>query len=425
MTAPSRTMADIAERLLQGADAAQRVRRLAPRPPAAEPLPPHLPRGNDHTAEGLAKRRRFLRERGVRIDALAAGDALSPPESLRANIENLVGFAALPVGVIGPLRVNGSAAHGDVYVPMATTEGALVASYNRGARVVSLAGGAAALCLTESVSRAPCFSFAGLAESVQFAGWVLEHLDELRKLVSAQTRHGELVDLRTALTGKEVYLVFDFHTGDAAGQNMVTLATDAICRHLETTSPVRPRHWTVEGNLSGDKKATMQSFLYARGRKVIAEAVIPANLLRRFLHVNVEDMVRYWQISTVGGSQSGSIGVQGHYANALAAIFAACGQDIACTAEASVGITRMDFADEGALYASVTLPNLIVGTVGGGTGLPTARECLEMMDCCGDGRARKFAEIVAATALAGEISIIAALAGGHFSRAHRRYGRAP
>jgi hydroxymethylglutaryl-CoA reductase (NADPH) len=216
---------------------------------------------------------------------------------------------------------------------------------------------------------------------------------------------------------------FVFETGDAAGQNMVTIATDALCRDLVARAPVKPEHWYVEGNLSGDKKATMLAFLTARGKKVVAETVVARSLLKRVLHVTPEDMVRYWQVSVLGGAQSGSIGVQGHYANALAALFIACGQDAACVAEASVGVTRMDVTAEGALYVSVSLPNLIVGTVGGGTHLSTARECLAMMDCLGADRARKFAEICAATALSGEISIIAALSAGEFASAHARYGR--
>jgi hydroxymethylglutaryl-CoA reductase (NADPH) len=134
-------------------------------------------------------------------------------------------------------------------------------------------------------------------------------------------------------------------------------------------------------------------------------------------------MAEYWQASTVGTIQTGSIGAQGHYANGLAALFIATGQDAACVSEASVGITRMEVTADGGLYAAVTLPNLIVGTVGGGTGLPTQRECLELMDCYGSGKARKFAEICAAVVLSGELSIAAALSVGHFTSAHQKLGR--
>jgi hydroxymethylglutaryl-CoA reductase (NADPH) len=345
------------------------------------------------------------------------------PEALAGNIENLIGFARIPVGVAGPLRINGTGAQGDFYLPLATSEGALVASCNRGAYLVSQSGGVSVVCFTESVSRAPCFCFESLADVGVFLAWLLPRFESLHEVVATTSRHCRLVDLRPAIVGREVHLIFDYTTGDASGQNMVTIATDAICRHLLEHAPIRPSHWYVEGNLSGDKKATMIAFTHARGKKVVAEATVSRRLLQRFGHTTPEDMKRYWEISVLGGVQSGSIGAQGHYANALAALFIACGQDAACVAEASVGVTRLDVTGDGDLYVSVSMPNLIVGTVGGGTHLPTARECLAMIDCLGEGKARKFAEICAATTLAGEVSITAALAAGDFSQAHATYGR--
>ena len=167
----------------------------------------------------------------------------------------------------------------------------------------------------------------------------------------------------------------------------------------------------------------MLSFLHTRGRNVVAEVVLPADLVTRGLHTSPERMCDYWRMSFVGGAQTGSIGVGGHVANGLAALFLACGQDVACVGEASVGITRMELTPAGDLYCGITLPSLIVGTVGGGTRLPTARECLRIMRCEGDGKAEKFAEICAAVALCGEISIAGALAAGHFARAHEELGR--
>jgi hydroxymethylglutaryl-CoA reductase (NADPH) len=397
--------------------------RLAPRTPGQDPLPPRIPAGNDHTAAGLDKRRQLLAEQGLATEQLAGEGEEIAPEALASNIENLVGFARIPVGVAGPLRVNGTCAQGDFYVPLATSEGALVASCNRGAYLVSRSGGVSVACFTESVSRAPCFCFESLSDAGMFLAWLLPRFESLHEVVATTSRHCRLVDLRTAIVGREIHLIFDYTTGDASGQNMVTIATDAICRHLAEHAPVPPSHWYVEGNLSGDKKATMIAFTSARGKKVVAEATIPRRMLERFAHTTPEDMKRYWEISVLGGVQSGSIGAQGHYANALAAVFIACGQDAACVAEASVGVTRLDVTGDGGLYISVSMPNLIVGTVGGGTGLPTARECLSMIDCLGQDRARKFAEICAATTLAGEVSIIAALAAGDFARAHASYGR--
>lgn len=402
---------------------AELLEALGARSPGDEPLPPRLHGSLDRTEKGLARRREQLRERGIETAQLAGtGPELSPGD-LEGMIENFVGFARIPVGVIGPVRVNGTNAHGDFFVPMATTEGALVASYQRGAQVISQAGGSTVVCLTESVSRAPYFEFQDIREVGLFVNWVLECFDSLQEVVARTSNHCELLDMQTSITGKEVHLNFEYHTGDASGQNMVTFATDAICRELLAGSPVQPRRWYIEGNMSGDKKSSMQSFLYARGKKVVAETHIPRRLIEEYIHATPEELVRCWQASLLGSMQSGSIAVQGHVANALAAIFLACGQDVACVSEASVGLTRMDVMENGDFYASLALPNLIVGTVGGGTRLPTATECLEMMGCKGNDGARRFAEICAAVALGGEISICGALAAGHFVQAHAKYGR--
>ncbi|MGH9315117.1 MAG: hydroxymethylglutaryl-CoA reductase, partial [Vicinamibacterales bacterium] len=237
------------------------------------------------------------------------------------------------------------------------------------------------------------------------------------------TRYGRLLDMGIEVEGNHVYLVFAFTTGDASGQNMVTIASEAICRDIVERAPVRPRYWFVEANLSGDKKATTHSFMSVRGKKVAAEIVIPAELLSRRLHTSTSAMIDYWRMSALGGVMSGSIGVQGHYANGLAALFIACGQDAACVAEAAVGVTRFEPSEDGGLYAAVTLPNVIVGTVGGGTRLPSQRACLEVLGLGGPDSARAFAEVAAALALAGELSITAALASGQFTQAHHRLAR--
>ncbi|MCA1733630.1 MAG: hydroxymethylglutaryl-CoA reductase [Acidobacteria bacterium] len=357
------------------------------------------------------------------MDHLATSAEGFDPASLRGNIESLIGFARVPVGVIGPLRINGSAAHGDFYVPLATTEGALVASFQRGARLISESGGATVLCLTESVSRGPAFLFDSTLEAGRFLAHVLSHSENLQPIVDRVSKHARILDITPSLVGKEVFLLFQFTTGDAAGQNMVTLATDAISRHLISESPVAPRTWYVEANLSGDKKATHLSFQNSRGKRVVAEVVIARQLVTKILHAEPEAIVDYWETALLGSLQSGSIGMQGHVANGLAAIFLARGQDVACISEAAIGITRFDTTASGDLYLSLVLPSLIAGTVGGGTHLPTARECLEILGCYGDGGARKFAEICGATALAGELSIAGALAAGEFSAAHAYFGR--
>ena len=340
------------------------------------------------------------------------------------NVENYVGTVKVPVGAIGPLRINGLFAQDDFTVPLATTEAALVASYGRGARLISAAGGCAAAVLAEGVQRAPGFAFRNLTDAGLFTQWVMSEQATLKLAADATSRFGRLVDLAPHLEGDHVYLVCTYVTGDAAGQNMVTIATDALCRDIEQRCPVKPLYWFVETNLSGDKKASALSFMAVRGRKVTAEVLLPAALVESHLHTTTARMHDYWRMSALGGVMSGAIGVQGHYANGLAALYLATGQDVACVAESAVGVTRFELREDAALYASVTLPNIIVGTVGGGTGLPSQSAGLSILGLKGEGKARALAEVCAAVCLAGELSIIGALAAGHFVRAHASLARA-
>ncbi|MDB5036350.1 MAG: 3-hydroxy-3-methylglutaryl-CoA reductase [Chlorobi bacterium] len=410
-------------RLLADGTIEEIAARLGPVSPDTSPLPPEVPDTRNWSSEGTARRRSFLEgELGRKIPWLGGEATLEDDAELRGNIEHFIGMTMVPTGIIGPLRINGVGAKGDFYVPLATTEGALVASYHRGASIVSRAGGVTSICLVEGVQRSPSFRFRTFMEVGTFLIWVMGRSAEFQSIVSKISSHARLEDIRSSVDGNQITLVLDYNTGDAAGQNMVTICTDAVCRHIVEHAPVKPVVWYVEGNLSGDKKATAISFTTVRGKKVTAEALIPRPLVERGLHTTPEEMMGYWKTSVLNGIQSGSIGVNGHFANGLTAIFLACGQDAACVAEAAVGTTRFDVID-GDLYVCVTLPNLIVGTVGGGTGLPTQRECLELLGCRGDGTARKFAEICAATILCGEISIVGAIAAGDFAKAHALFGR--
>jgi hydroxymethylglutaryl-CoA reductase (NADPH) len=248
-------------------------------------------------------------------------------------------------------------------------------------------------------------------------------MESFRRAAEGTTQHGKLIDLRVTLEGNHVYLQFEFTTGDASGQNMATIATEAICRYIEQNTPVQPEYWFLEGNLSGDKKASSMSFLAVRGKKVSAEAVIPSHLLEKRLRTSAERMTNYWRMAAMGGVMSGSMGVHGHYANGLAALYLATGQDVACVAESAVGVTRFETNRDGDLYASVTLPDIMVGTVGGGCGLPSQCEALKIMGLEGSGHAAALAEVTAALCLAGELSIIGALCSGDFARAHARLAR--
>lgn len=340
------------------------------------------------------------------------------------NIENFIGAVRVPVGIAGPLRIRGLFARGDYFVPLATTEAALVASYTRGAQTLFDAGGCTSVLVNEGVTRSPVFAFNDVVEAGQFIMWVTEQLDAFRRAAKATTRYGTLEDVHITLEGNRVFLLLEYLTGDAAGQNMVTIATQAVCQYIAEHCPLKPKYWFVEGNMSGDKKASTQSFQTVRGKKVVAEATLPADLVQRRLHATPTQMVEYYNVSALGGVLSGNIGIQGHYANGLAAVYLACGQDVACVAESAVGITRFQVNTDGSLYVAVTLPNLIVGTVGGGTALPSQRACLDLLGLGGTGHSGAFAEVCGALVLAGEISLIAALACGQFTRAHQKLARA-
>ena len=384
---------------------------------------PHVPAGS--TRVSLERALALWAETGADPAArdVLLGWAHDDLASYEGNIENVIGLLRLPLGLAGPLRVNGLAASGDYWIPLATTEAALVASYHRGCRLLSAAGGCSAMILNESLSRAPGFVFESAVEAGRLVVWVLEHFDEFHAVVATTTAHGRLIDVGCTIEGNHVYLNFEFTTGDASGQNMVTLASQAICEDILARCPVVPVRWYVESNLSGDKKACARSFTSARGKKVTAEVRISAQLLEKHLHTTARAMTDYWRMSAIGGVLSGTLGIQGQFANGLAALYLATGQDAACVAESATGVTRFEETPDGGLYAAVTLPGIMVGTVGGGTGLPAQRACLALMGLAGEGKARALAEVCAGLLLGGELSIIAALSAGHFARAHHKLAR--
>ncbi|MDB5094489.1 MAG: 3-hydroxy-3-methylglutaryl CoA reductase [Candidatus Eremiobacteraeota bacterium] len=350
-------------------------------------------------------------------------DAAGMLESVGRNIENYIGALTIPVGVIGPLSVNGTHGPWNGYVPLATTEAALVASYGRGAKTITEAGGCAARVTAAAISRAPAFTLSDLPAALRFAEWMTASRDALAAAAARTTRYGRLIAVDASVEGNRVYASLQFTTGEAAGQNMVTIATHAVCEYVLEHSPVPICGHFIEANFSGDKKATTMSLLGVRGRRVSAEVRLDARAVERNLHTTPELLCEYWRVGAVGAAMAGQIGIQGHYANALAALYLATGQDAACVAESAIGITRFEVAGDGSLYASVTLPNVVVGTVGGGTQLPSQRACSELLRLPGEGGADTLAEIAAALCLAGELSISAAICADHFARAHQQLAR--
>lgn len=391
--------------------------------PAQSPAPRRLPGTTECSRDAMLARQQRLREEGFDVAQISGDGPEIEPADLAGSIEGFVGFARVPLGIAGPIRISGGAAVGDFFVPLATSEGTLVASYQHAFNAINRCGGARAMCTREQVGRAPCFEFANLRDAVQFARWLPSQLAPLQEAAAATSRFCRLLECRTAVVGNTVYVLFEFATGDAAGQNMVTKAAQAVCERVLAETPVVPQAWLVESMLSGDKRACSLPFRAARGRNASAEVLLGAKQIERYWRTDAEAMARAWRQAVNGAAQAGTIGFQGNVSNAIAALFIACGQDAACVVEATTSLTRIERTPTGDLYASITLPNLIVGTVGGGTYLPTARECLAMLGCVGPGTAAKFAEICAVVALAGELAIVGAMASGQFASAHAAGGR--
>jgi hydroxymethylglutaryl-CoA reductase (NADPH) len=344
-----------------------------------------------------------------------------PTEAMRGNIENPIGAVQMPLGVAGPLLVHGLHAHGTFYVPLATTEGALVRSYERGMVTLSRAGGALARVYMDENRVSPVFLFQDVGEAYDFVQHISKDFDALHAEAGATTRHGELLRIECYPIGREVIVNFCYFTADAQGMNMIVKATEQACQWLMRHS--RAQRYYLFSGLSTEKRASGFLLPGGKGKKVTAGAHVPARIVRAYLHTTPERLVEMWHHTMLGHVQANAVGYNGHYANGLTAIFIACGQDVANVVNAAVGITNFEVTAEGDLYASVTLPSLTVATVGGGTGLGTSHECLAMLGCAGSGQAAKFAEIVAATLLAGELSMGAAIASGEFMEAHETYGR--
>lgn len=341
-----------------------------------------------------------------------------------ANIENYIGTISMPLGLAGPLSINGSHANGEYYIPLATTEAALVASYNRGLSVIRAAGGCTSLVLNNAVQRAPCFVFDSLIQAAQFCVWISEHFLDLQEIAESTTRFGKLRNIEHCLDSNLVVLTFHYSTSQASGQNMVTLATEAAYKHILAYCPIKPRSSLLEANASGDKKTSLKSMLGVRGYKVTAEVCIPTMLFKKHLGIDSNVFLEHASMLQQSNVLNLNLNPHLHFANALAAIFIACGQDAACVAEAATGMSKVSHFDANHVYASVTMPNIIVGTVGGGTHLPTQKACMDLLNLkCPDNFSAEFAEIIAGVCLAGELSLGAAISTGDFARAHKVLAR--
>jgi hydroxymethylglutaryl-CoA reductase (NADPH) len=373
----------------------------------------------------VAARRLVVAERtGASLDAV--GSYGFPAADADANVENMVGAAQVPMGVAGPVTVHGSAIDRRVHLPLATTEGALVASVNRGLSVIEAAGGATARVTASGMTRAPVFRVADVAEAEALAEWVREHLPDLRAAAESTTSHGELRDARPYVVGDSVFVRFRYDTKDAMGMNMATIATREAAELIEAETSASLV--ALSGNLCTDKKPAAINAVEGRGRSVSADVTIPREVVADRLHTTPEAVAELnTRKNHVGSAKAASLGFNAHVANVVAATFLATGQDAAQVVEGANAITTAEARDEG-LYVSVSLASLEVGTVGGGTRLPTQAEGLELLGLRGGGdppgaNADALAECIAAGALGGELSLLSALASRHLSSAHESLGR--
>jgi hydroxymethylglutaryl-CoA reductase (NADPH) len=344
------------------------------------------------------------------------------PHVLRGNVENFIGVAQVPIGIAGPITIHGEHAQGDFLVPMATTEGTLVASYNRGMKILNLSGGVTCSVVGDAMQRAPVFVFNNAREAREFVVWVDDHLDEIRDQAEATSSVAKLAYIDPYLAAKFAYLRFNFTTGDAAGQNMVGRATFAACSWIIDHYP-GIQHFFLESNLATDKKASQVNVMHTRGKRVTAEAIVKRDVLIQHMRVEPESLFYHAGIANVGAILSGANNNGAHSANGITALFIATGQDVANVSESSAAIIYTEMTPEKDLYMAITIPSLIVATYGGGVGLATQNESLAMMDCVGKGKVNKFAEIVAAVVLAGEISLGSAISSSDWVSSHEQYGR--
>ena len=376
---------------------------------------------NDHSREMASQRAEFVSAMtGTKLDTVSSYTI--DPSVTHGNIENFTGTAQIPLGIAGPLTIVGEHAKGEFYIPMATTEGTLVASYSRGMRVISECGGVRTTVVKHSMQRAPVFLFDNALEAREFGKWLNEHIDAIRGVVKTSSRTARLIEIEQYIVANMLYSRFCYTTGDAAGQNMTGKATLFACEWIRANHPLKPR-FLLSGNTDTDKKHSMMNMIQTRGKRVVAEFVLKKDVAKKLLRIDTEWLYRFRQIAYVGSFQAGAAYAGPHSANGIAAMFIATGQDAANVAESHAGMNYGQLLDNGDFYWAVTLPALICATYGGGTGLPTQRECLEMMGCYGSGKADKLAEIIAAVVLAGDVSLSSAILAHEWVSSHEKMGR--
>ncbi len=382
-----------------------------------------IPRSNeDNFSDDIIKQRQQFVEQFAGTKLKHTSSYSFDPHITQGNIENFTGVVQVPLGFAGPLTIRGEHAQGEFVIPMATAEGTLVASYNRGMKVLNLSGGVRCTVIGDAMQRAPVFVFDNAQESREFVAWVLANQAKLAEQAEATSSVAKLLYIDPYLASKFAYLRFNYSTGDAAGQNMVGRATFAACSWI-IDNYAGIRHFYLESNLATDKKASQVNIMHTRGKRVVAEATIKRDVLIQHMRVEPESLFYHYNVANVGAILSGANNNGAHSANGITALFMATGQDVANVSESSAGIMYTELTADKDLYISMTIPSLIVATHGGGTALATQRECLQVLGCIGKGKVRKLAEIIAAVVLAGEVSLASAISSSDWVSSHEKYGR--
>ena len=342
------------------------------------------------------------------------------PEELKGIIENHIGFMKIPMAIAGPAVIDGQYAKGEFPIPLCTIEGSLAASMNRGLYASSLCGGMKVKHFRQELSRSPIFIFDDLKKSIEFQSWITEHNNEIIKAAQSTTKYGKVLRIDQHAIQNYVLLDFILDTGNAAGQNMVTLATNVACEYIRKETGHK---FFLDSNLASDKKASSRNMILGRGHGVIAETHISKSVMSRVLNVDPDFVIENWTYFPIVSAMAGTLGNAIHASNALTAIYLATGQDTACVAENSVGHFTVEKVDDGITWR-LTLPSMTVGTVGGGTRLNQQQQNLKLLGCdSGKHSSRKLAEIIAAAALGLEISLGSAIMSHTWTSAHMKYGR--
>ena len=342
------------------------------------------------------------------------------PDDLKGIIENHIGFMKIPMAIAGPLKIDGKYAKGEYYVPICTLEGTLAISMTRGMIAAHRCDGIQVSHIKQELSRAPVFTFDNLNKSADFMSWIDENFSEIKSIAESTTNYGKLLRIDQYPIQNYVILDFILDTGNAAGQNMVTLAAKTSCDYIKEKTGAE---FFLESGFNSDKKASARNMIMGRGHSVIAETTISNSVIRSILDVDISNLKKYQEIGPTTTRLAGTEGCHLHISNALTAIYLATGQDTACVAENSIGHYQIE-PQENDVKFRLTLPSMTIGTVGGGTRLSPQQQNLKLLGCdTGDTAARKLAEIICASALALEISLFSALASHTFTRAHMKYGR--